>query len=113
MCLCSSLTKELRKKIKDDESYKPLPQKHSLVSFDRELFEQISLELEVPILEVAKDNNATCALMDIDDQDVRIANRKPKAYEVLQNGENLNTYRRASQSPKYLLNNQGRSEISF
>lgn len=105
-CLCTTPEKKLLKKqIKDDESYKPLPQKHSLICFDRELFGQMSLELEVPILELALDNNASTAI-DIDDQCVVPLCRRASAYDVLEYTNGINTNIRDLQRSKFLHNNQ-------
>jgi len=59
------------------------PQKHTLMNYDRELFEQMSLNLEVPIVEVALDNNA---FTDGDESNITTPNnvRKSRAYDILE-----------------------------
>ena len=86
-CSCSSPNSKLvRKQLQQrDEVSKPPPQKHTLICLDRELFGQMSLELEVPIFELAFDNNAA---IDLDEQNFQDVHRTSRAYSVLQNGSN-------------------------
>ena len=66
-----------------DSAFKPPPQKHALIYYDRELFGQMSLDLEVPILEVAVDNNI---VTEGDENDITLPKnmKKSRAYNVLE-----------------------------
>ena len=66
-----------------DESFDHLPQKHCLICFDRDLYGQTLLELEVPILELALDHNVNTA-MEINDDYLEPIFRRARAYEVSQ-----------------------------
>ena len=74
-----------------DATFKQPPQKHTLINYDRELFKQMSLDLEVPILEVALDNNTIA-----DGYDVEITMpknvRKARAYNILEQHSNSNSH---------------------
>ena len=76
---------------KDDVLKQPSPhQKHTLSCFDRELYSQMSLALEVPILVPALDNNAFTTLDTLEDATDQQISRKSRAYSLLNFGDFIN-----------------------
>jgi len=82
-----------------DSAFKPPPQKHTLINYDRELFKQMSLDLEVPILEVALDNNA---IADGYESDITTSQniRKSRAYNILEQHNPRETSHGSQYQPK-------------
>ena len=96
---------------KDDVPKQPSPhQKHTLSCFDRELYSQMSLALEVPILVPALDNNAFTTLDTLEDATDQQISRKSRAYSLLKLGDFVNMMAH-SDLPKSTKQNQGRYGI--
>ena len=95
-----------------DLAFKPPPQKHTLINYDRELFKQMSLDLEVPILEVALDNNA---IADGYESDIASPQniRKSRAYNILEQHIPSETSHGAQYQPKHIEIAKGRFCILF
>ena len=94
-CICNKMSNKAETRNsypkKDDVLKQPSPhQKHTLSCFDRELYSQMSLALEVPILVPALDNNAFTTLDTLEDATDQQISRKSRAYSLLNFGDFIN-----------------------